>query len=434
MEILAIPFFKELIAEARSFKTPLYVVGGAVRDRLLNRDSTDFDLTGNRAVEIARAIASKTRYTLVKLDDTPGRETLRVIVTDPIQFDFTTLQGEDIESDLKQRDYTLNALAISAEDFINEKDNYIDPCKGQADIESKTIRAVSARSLEEDPLRMLRGIRFAALLDFSIDPETLNQIAQRAERLRESAAERVLYELKLYLGSNNATKHFGSLYDCGLFKILFPGVTDSKEILKARLALIESNTPLPQSPDEEEMVVPRRPNPALLKLSALLFSLGGETDHDISPIADFLKSMKASNAEIATICHSIQTGHLFLKGPQESGDAAMYRFCRQTHPSFKEGLALAGAVNPQWSVDSATGLRSITSFYETVFLPGLDKEALINGNDLIHNFNIHPGPLFKTILDAVEEAKVLGSISNKEEALAFAKNMTQKIQFQQGEQ
>ena len=142
---------------SKELESPLYLVGGTIRDHLLGRSCVDYDFTSSQAPEMARRWAQKVKRTLVPLDETPGHETYRVVLHPNLYFDFTTLQGQTIEEDLAQRDFTINAMAISLIDFIEEKLNQIDPFNGQRDLRNKIIRVVSEQAFEVEGFSWMVG-------------------------------------------------------------------------------------------------------------------------------------------------------------------------------------------------------------------------------------------------------------------------------------
>ena len=147
----------------------LFIVGGVLRDRYLGLPYTDFDFSLKNASKLAAYFAKQIRATLVDLDDTPGRETYRVIDSKGNTFDFSEINGESITNDLTYRDFTFNAMAQRLKDFLRGMEKIIDPYNGIKDLKQKKIRSLPGPVLENDPLRVLRAFRFAAILDFEID-------------------------------------------------------------------------------------------------------------------------------------------------------------------------------------------------------------------------------------------------------------------------
>ncbi|HEY6074476.1 MAG TPA: DUF5678 domain-containing protein, partial [Anaerolineales bacterium] len=178
----------------------MYLVGGAVRDMLLGREAPDLDFavpTNGR--ETARSAANRLGGDYMTLDQ--ERDTGRVILRDPkarrIYLDFaayrtgeTTTLFPELEADLRGRDFTINAIAYDV-----RKGVMLDPLNGVTDLRSKRIRACSTTAMQDDPVRVLRGVRLAAALGFQIEAETRKQMRKAAGELRKVSAERQRDEL-----------------------------------------------------------------------------------------------------------------------------------------------------------------------------------------------------------------------------------------------
>jgi len=140
--------------------TDIYLIGGAVRDMLLNRVSSDLDFAlPSKGIASARNVADALQANFMILDD--ERDTGRVIFTDRnglrTFLDFATYRGASLEEDIYARDFTINAIA-----FDLRKQTIIDPLNGVSDLRAKLIRACSPTSIADDPIRILRAIRQAA--------------------------------------------------------------------------------------------------------------------------------------------------------------------------------------------------------------------------------------------------------------------------------
>lgn len=183
--------------------TDAWVVGGAVRDALLERPVVDLDLAvaGGEAAA-ARRVAAATGGFAFELSAEFG--TWRVVGADRTwHVDVTRLRGETIEADLGLRDFTANAIAVPVADLGAEP---LDPFGGATDIEERVLRAVSERSFEDDPLRLLRAARLGAELGFEVEPDTLRLARESAGRAGEPAGERQLGELRLLIGSEDPAR------------------------------------------------------------------------------------------------------------------------------------------------------------------------------------------------------------------------------------
>ena len=175
-------------------KTRAWLAGGAVRDALLGRPLHDFDLAVERdAIKAARAAAARLHAPMYILD--AERDTARVVAFDAggarVFLDFARLREATLEGDLSNRDFTINAMAIDP----MQPDRLIDPFGGQADLNSRLLRAVSDRSLLDDPIRMLRAARQSIDLSFDIESDTAARIRDSAALIHNVSAERVRDEL-----------------------------------------------------------------------------------------------------------------------------------------------------------------------------------------------------------------------------------------------
>jgi poly(A) polymerase len=209
-------------------RAEIYLVGGAVRDFLLERPlgkDFDFVLPGN-AADLAKELARQMEGTAFLLDDAFG--TWRVVIKKAAgksEADFCARQGGDILADLRQRDFTVNSLAIRLADiFQQEKPLVIDPLGGLSDLRKGTLRANSEESLRQDPLRMLRAFRFASTLGMKIEEETLGMVRRNSSLIRKSAGERVRGEFFAALHENQAAHFLRDLYQTGLLSELFPEI------------------------------------------------------------------------------------------------------------------------------------------------------------------------------------------------------------------
>ena len=174
---------------ARAAGEPAYVVGGAVRDELLGRPVVDVDVACRDPRGAARAYAREERAAVFPLSERHGA--WRVAFPDRRTLDFTPL-GDGIEADLRTRDFTMNAIARP----LASRD-YVDPLAGREDLRAGIIRAVSDAVFADDPLRLLRAVRFEDELGFALEPRTEELVRRHAELVTRPAAERILAELEL---------------------------------------------------------------------------------------------------------------------------------------------------------------------------------------------------------------------------------------------
>jgi tRNA nucleotidyltransferase/poly(A) polymerase len=210
----------------------VYLVGGAVRDHLLQRPIHDLDFaTDADGIELARAVAHFLGADIFPLDEARG--TGRVIVTAPdgarLFLDFAVLRGPDLESDLRARDFTINAIALDARDPAR----VFDPLGGAQDVRDKRIRACSDQSFKDDPLRVLRAVRQAAALGFGIDPGTRALMRAATPAIARISPERLRDELLKILGGSQPATSLRALEMLGLLPALFPELVPMKGVAQS---------------------------------------------------------------------------------------------------------------------------------------------------------------------------------------------------------
>ncbi len=227
------PVFGVIAQMAASMNVKAFVIGGYVRDLFLNRPSQDIDIVvlGN-GIDFAEAIAQKLKvkvavfknfgtaslkYQNLHLEFVGARkESYRTESRKPIVEDGT------LEDDQNRRDFTINAMAIS----LNTENfgELLDPFNGVADLKKKLIRTPlgPAITFSDDPLRMMRAIRFAAQLNFQIDPAALEAIKNNRERIKIVSQERITDELNKIIASPKPSIGLLNLFETGLLQIIFP--------------------------------------------------------------------------------------------------------------------------------------------------------------------------------------------------------------------
>lgn len=236
---LDFPVFRPLIAAVKDYGRPAFVVGGYVRDKILSRTTKDIDVVVvGSGIELAELYAAKLGKgikakvfrnfgtAMVKYRDEKGewivefvgarKESYRADSRKPIVEDGT------LEDDQNRRDFTINTLALS----LNEADagSLLDPFGGFKDMEDGLIRTPLEpdRTYSDDPLRMMRAIRFATQLDFVIEKESFESIKRNAERISIISRERINDELEKIIMSQKPSLGFKLLMDSGLLKLIFP--------------------------------------------------------------------------------------------------------------------------------------------------------------------------------------------------------------------
>lgn len=220
-----------------------YVVGGCVRDSLMNKDPEDWDLATNATPEEIQKLFKEAGFDCFYENNfgtvgvlLPEKERLYSEVAE-----ITTYRTEGayrdkrrpdnvkwaktIEEDLSRRDFTVNAIAVKIE---NGKSIFIDPFNGKKDLENKIIRAVGdpEQRFEEDALRIFRAVRFAGTLNFKIEEETLKAIKDNGAWILDISSERIRDELVKMIMNKNAYEGINLLHSTGLLKYILPEIAD----------------------------------------------------------------------------------------------------------------------------------------------------------------------------------------------------------------
>ncbi|WP_298737499.1 HD domain-containing protein [uncultured Chitinophaga sp.] len=230
---------EQIATAAHELGVPCYLIGGFVRDKLLNRRTKDMDVVCvGDGISLAHKVAAilgdnvsvaffKTYGTAqIKWNDLEiefvgaRKESYRDHSRNP------EVQAGTLEDDQLRRDFTINAMAIS----LNEDDygKLVDPFNGLEDLDKQLIRTPlePAQTFSDDPLRMMRAIRFASQLQFTIYPPTFEAIQQNAQRIKIVSQERITDELNKIMLSHKPSVGLDLLYKAGLLKIIFPQMVD----------------------------------------------------------------------------------------------------------------------------------------------------------------------------------------------------------------
>src|SRR6266567_2579505 len=198
-----------------------YLAGGGVRDCLLGRSVNDLDFAlSGASVELPRLFAERWGGTFFWLDEERLQaRVVKKVAGETLVHDFAPLRGTTIEDDLLLRDFTINALAMPV---IGAETELIDPLQGEPDLRAKLIRSCSDRTFDDDPLRLLRALRFVAELRFNMEESTWNALRRKATLLGGVAAERIRDELFRILAAPGIGAILAKLDESGLLAEIFP--------------------------------------------------------------------------------------------------------------------------------------------------------------------------------------------------------------------
>ncbi len=232
---IELALLKKIALAAKELNVPCYAIGGFVRDKLIGRATKDVDIVcvGDGIVlaeKVAGMFFPKPEVHFFKNFGTAQIKTAQMEIefvgARKESYDFSSrkpaVENGSIEDDQNRRDFTINALAIS----LNEQDygQLIDPFNGILDLQNKIIKTPLEPGItfSDDPLRMMRAIRFSAQLQFTIEANTLEAIAQYAERIKIVSSERIADELNKILLTAKPSIGFDLLFKTGLLDIIFP--------------------------------------------------------------------------------------------------------------------------------------------------------------------------------------------------------------------
>lgn len=231
--------FKAVEQAAKKLEIDAYVIGGFVRDILLNRESKDIDFVCvGSGIELAKLTAEilgkKTDIAIYKNFGTA------LVRHQGIEIEFVGARKESYRSDSRKpiiedgtladdqnrRDFTINALAISLQ--LQNYGELIDPFEGLDDLKNKVLKTPLEPNItfSDDPLRMMRAIRFASQLNFDIDADTFHSITTQVERIKIISAERIIDELNKIILSKKPSYGFNLLFQSGLLKLIFPEMVE----------------------------------------------------------------------------------------------------------------------------------------------------------------------------------------------------------------
>jgi poly(A) polymerase len=422
-----------------------YLVGGCVRDLLLGREPSDYDVATDARPERVQdlfpsSIGVGKKFGVIEVFDEAqdaGRP-LTFVQVATFRSDIGYSDGRhpdrveysrSPEEDVRRRDFTINGLMLDP-----ESGEVLDFVGGREDIRSKLVRAIGAPEVRfrEDRLRMVRAVRFAARLGYDIEPGTFSAIESAASQVVEVSAERLRDELTKLLTEGAARRAFELLDQTRLLGVLLPEV-----------ALMQGVAQPPQFHPEGDVWIHTRMMLEGLKPHSPATLAWGVLLHDVGKPPTFMSAERTGDrirfdghAEVgsllaAEICHRLRfstddteqietlvANHLRFKDVFEMRPATLKRLVRL--PRFEEHLELH-------RLDCLSSHRKLDA-YEFVerFLRETPPEQvrparLLTGEDL-KEMGFSPGPLFKEILQAVEEAQLENRIEGREQAVDFVRS------------
>jgi poly(A) polymerase len=456
------------VARAALGDASAWIVGGALRDRLLGRSTTDLDLVVSADPgAAARRVSRAGRGPAFELSEAFGA--WRVVGPDRAwQVDISPLQGASLADDLARRDFTVNALAepLAGGDIV-------DLHGGREDLAAGRLRMVSPATFDDDPLRALRLARLASTLGFEAEPQTVAAARERAAGLARVSEERVFAELKLLLASDRALEGLELLDALELTPQIIPelghlrGVEQNHyhhldvhghtlEVLAETMAL--ERDPGPVIGDEHaEAIRAHLAQPladdltrsTALRLGALLHDIAKpqtQARHDDGSVLGFpghseqgadlargilvrLRASERLRTHVAALTrHHLLLGFLVHTDPLDR--RAIYRYLVTTSPvevdvsllSVADRLATRGRKASQ-SIERHVAVARIVLPAALAFPAVAAEPPLLRGDELAAALGMEPGPALGRLLGAVAEARYAGEVATADEAIALARTL-----------
>jgi len=392
-----------------------YFVGGCVRDMLMRKAPKDFDIaTDARPRQIKELFPGK----CIPVGAQFG--TL-LVVRNKTPFQISTFRGlprKSLLADVQERDFTINGLA-----YEPIKSELIDFVHGREDIRKKNIRAIgrALSRFDEDPLRLIRAVRFAATLGFSIEEKTFRAVKKKAAHIKRVSLERIRDELTLLFTGPNPGEGLELLDESGLLRYILPEVAQLKGVQQPRAFHPEGDVYA-----HTLLLLKQLKRPSLVLAFACLF-------HDIGKPATFefakrirfnghdrvgaqlsrkiLKRLKFSNRDSEDIVACVENHMRMMEAPKMRESTLKRLFARTT---FEEELLLH-RIDCIASHRDLTVWRFLRKKYKEVKERPVIPKPLLNGYELI-KIGFTPGPIFGKIHREMIDMQMEGKLKSKSEA------------------
>jgi poly(A) polymerase len=434
-----------------------WLVGGAVRDRLLGRPTDDLDISlRGEPRKAARAIARAAGGTSFQLSGAFGA--WRVVGPgNGWHVDLVQLRDADIAADLAARDFTINAMAepLAGGDVL-------DPHGGRADLEARVVRMVAPGALAEDPLRTLRAVRLVCELDLTLDPATGAAVARHAPAIAEVAPERVFAELRRIVTSDRATAGLSLMDSYGLLAAVLPELLDLKgveqnvfhhaDVYDHTLEVLEAVASLERGEHGDDIaallaqpLADELTKGGGMRFAALLHDAAkpatrGElpdgrvtfVGHDAAG-ADLARavlrrlraSQRLSDYVAALTLHHLRLGFLVHERPLDR--RSVWRYLRATAPWTAEvtifTMADRLATRGRNAEDAIAAHMSLARELLEFAAADVPAEPLVRGDELARELGIEPGPRLGELLAQLEEDRFAGEIDSRAAAVERARSL-----------
>ncbi len=451
--------YSELFGAIRKVVPPsmkIYMVGGAVRDILLGRRIRDFDLAVEGLVDpIGKHIANELNGAYYVLDD--EREIARVIIDDEekgqYDIDIALMSGTSIEEDLLDRDFTINAMAISVG---AHEEKLIDPLGGLYDIQNGILRMCSPDSIRNDPLRAFRAIRMSLEFDLRLDDELVRAMESVRDQLGGSSFERYRDELFKIIRLNRNAGAVDLCRKYGYLDHLFPGWDNSGEapdtawignvdrFLMQLTHIHNVEIPADELADYAEKRLGNYRETLLAffgktlalyhtrRMLTAFASIAGTLTSSAETVQRWCGRLTFSSSETIFVTLTLQANEYLNSIGPVSGfrDVEIYRYFKQ----YKEGgiaglfLFLAGKYDADKSGEAFRDwcecvnlAKELITAYFGRYTEVIAPKPLMSGNDIQALLGLQSGPAIGQIKNALLEAQISGTVRDHAEAQIFIK-------------
>ena len=452
-----------------------HVVGGAVRDRLIDRETYDLDVSvPGDAARAADRLAAATGGRAFPLHAELG--ILRV-VTDHGNVDVARFQGRTLDDDIDRRDFTINALAVPLAAWRGRawRMAIVDRHGGVADIRRKVLSPVSKKIFTEDPLRLLRAFRIGAELGFTLSPAALALIRKHKALARKPAAERLREEMLKTFSTPRAHAALALMDKAGVLDVIFPNAKplrktapryygkggvlkhtlDSVRLFEDVEASLRSWFPRSATKIKAYLAAPTsgysmsahckwalllhdigKPKTAKMIDGRLRFfeheHVGADMVEKLSAIFRWSSDEQSRYARL--VRHHMRPGNLAMH--PEAGDKAYHRFFRDLAGDAVAMLLVSLAdhltyltpaqLKKRSSAHELTTIKMISRFYSQTsrVLP----ERILTGHDIMKALSLKPSPIIGRLLTESIEAQVEGKVRNKQEAIEHLRGILPKLE------
>ena len=425
---------RDVIAKLRGAGHQAYLVGGCVRDMLLGAKPKDFDIATDARPDRIMDLFPRSGRVGAHFGVVLVRDVFDQVEVATFRSDHDYLDGRhpeqvrfegDPREDVMRRDFTINGLMLDPADG-----RVLDFVEGQSDLKAGVIRAIGdpyAR-FREDHLRLMRGIRFAARLGFAIDAATMDAIRRDHALILKVSAERVRDELTRILTEGGARRGFELLDESGMLADILPEVAAMKGVEQPPEYHPEGDVWMHTLILLEQL---RQPT-TTLALGALLHDVGKPPTYSVSDRIRFNGHAEVGTRMAAAICRRLRfsneeteqilalvANHMRFGDIGKMKESTLKRFFRL--PKFEEHLELH-----RLDVTSSHNRLELYDFAKQRYRSAPAEEVrpplLVTGADLIAA-GYRPGPGFREMLDAAEDAQLEGTITTKDEGMALVREM-----------